>query len=71
MIIATELPLTELRLIEHLLRCTVTKLHVIYTCFYISFIKIFNELICKIKVVAKTTITKCGIYNLNTFSVAH
>ena len=65
----TELPLSELFYIEHLLGSLVAEFHIINTSLQICFIKCFYKFICKIKIVDKSSISNCSIKHLNIRSV--
>ena len=60
----TEFPFTKFIYIKNILRCLVTELHVIYTRFYICFVKLLYKLIIKEEIIYKSSISDCCVNNL-------
>ena len=65
LVILSKLPWAISIHVKHLFISAITKLHIVYACFYICFVQIMDKFICKIKIIYQTTITNCCVQHFN------
>ena len=71
MLVAAELPITELALVKHLLGRTVAHFHIVNARLDICLVKCLYEIVGKEEIVAKTAISEGSVNDLDAFSEAH
>ena len=67
----TELPFAEFIYIKKLLRCFITKLHIVDACLYVCTIKSIDKIICKHKVVYQSSIPNGSVKHADIRACCH